>query len=160
MWLDIAIGVWLALSLLWGVRYGLIRTVFGLGGIVAGVAVAGAYYRELAGKIPLGDDKVAGIVAFVAVFVGVFVLAVIVGKVLYRLLHWAALGWLDYLGGGALGLLMGGVIAGAALTGVLRFFPEAGATVRGSQLARFLVESFPLVLNLLPREFRGLIPGD
>ena len=160
MWLDIAIGVWLALSLAWGVRYGLIRTVFGLGGIVAGVAIAGAYYRELAGKIPVNDEKVAGIIAFVAVFVAVFVAAVILGKILYRLFHWAALGWLDYLGGGALGLAMGGVIAGAALTGVLRFFPEAGATIQGSQVARFLVESFPLVLNLLPREFRGLIPGD
>jgi membrane protein required for colicin V production len=142
------------------VRYGLIRTIFGLGGIVVGVAIAGAYYQKLADKIPIGDDKAAGIIAFVAIFLAVFILAVILGKVLHKLFHWAALGWLDYLGGGILGLLMGGMIAGAALTGVLRFFPAAGATVQSSQLARFLVGSFPLVLNLLPREFQGLIPGD
>lgn len=156
MWIDIAIGAWLFIALLWGVRYGLVRTVFGLGGLVAGVALAGAYSGKLAGSIPL-DERIAGAIAFIAIFLAVFVAAVVAGRALYRLLHWASLGWIDYLGGAALGLLVGGAVAGAALTGVLRYFPEAAAAVNSSHLGKFLVENFPQVLQFLPEEFRGLL---
>jgi membrane protein required for colicin V production len=159
MWIDIGIGVWLFITLVWGIRYGLVRTVFGLGGLVAGVALAGAYSKELAGIIPL-DEKIAGVIAFIIIFIVVFIAAVILGRVLYKLLHWASLGWIDYLGGAVLGLLVGGVVAGAALTAVLRYFPESATAINASQLGRFLAENFPQILQVLPEEFRGLLPGD
>ncbi len=156
MWIDIAIGVWLLVTLIWGIKHGLIRMVFGLGGIVLGIILAGQYSKELAAKFPF-DDKVAGIVAFVLIFLLVLIAAVILGRILHRLFHWADLGWIDYLGGGILGLLIGAMVAGAALTAVLRYMPDAAPTIQGSRLGSFLVENFPLVLKLLPEEFRGLL---
>ena len=160
MVIDVAIGVWLLLALIWGIRHGLIRMVFGLGGIVLGIILAGQYSKELATKFPF-DEKIAGIVAFIVIFLLVFIVAVVVGRILYRLFRWASLGWIDYLGGGLLGLLIGAMVAGGALTAVLRYMPEAASTIQSSRLGSFLVENFPLVLQLLPEEFRGLLfKGD
>ena len=59
MWIDVGIGLWLLVTLVWGIRYGLVRTAFGLGGLVAGVALAGAYSRELADLIPLDETLIS-----------------------------------------------------------------------------------------------------
>ncbi len=159
MWIDVGIGLWLLVTLVWGIRYGLVRTAFGLGGLVAGVALAGAYSRELADLIPL-EEKIAGVVAFIAIFLVTFVAAVVLGRALHKLLHWATLGWVDCLGGGVFGLLVGGAVAGAALTAVLRYFPESASAINTSQLGKFLAENFPQILKVLPEEFRNLLPGD
>lgn len=154
MWLDAVLGVFLLLASAWGAKYGVVRALFGLGGIVAGVLLGGRYHGDLGTLLPIGDPEVAGAIAYALIFVLVWVAVVLFGHLVRRLLHWSALGWIDHLGGGIFGLAMGAVIAGAALTAALKFFPDSAGIISRSRLAGFLTETFPLVLNLLPEELR------
>ncbi|MGB2885089.1 MAG: CvpA family protein, partial [Dehalococcoidia bacterium] len=78
----------------------------------------------------------------------------VVTKLVRGFLGFLLLGWIDKFGGLVFGLVMGGVVAGALLSIVSKFFSSrVEATVADSALAAFLLDKFPFVLYLLPKEF-------
>jgi len=151
-WLDIVIIVVLALSVLNGLVQGFVRTVLGLAGLILGIYLAGRYYFALGNWLPITNTSVANIVAFVIILIGVMLLAGIVALFLRRLVSLIMLGWADKLLGAVCGLILGGLLCGAALA-LLSHFLNIEDTVSGSWLARFLLDHFPIVLGLLPDEF-------
>ncbi len=62
------------------------------------------------------------------------------------------LGLVNRLGGAVLGLFLAGIFCGAVLTMWVKFL-GAGNTIEDSAMARFLLDSFPVVLGLLPSDF-------
>ena len=155
-WLDIVIAVVLVISLISGLKNGLIRAVFSLAGIVGGVILAGHYYASLGRKIPLDNPQWAEIVAYVIIFIIVLIVALAIGSLVRKALHWVALGWVDRLVGAILGLAIGSIICGAVLIAVLKFFEPSNQVISNSALAAFLIDKFPLVLNLLPQDFQSV----
>lgn len=151
-WLDIVIIVVLALSVLGGLTRGFIGTVLGLAGLILGVYLAGRYYVAFGNWLPIANTSIANVVAFVIILVGIIVLAGIVAFFLRRLISLVMLGWADKLLGAVCGLILGGLLCGAALA-ILTHFLNIEATVSGSWLAGFLLDRFPIVLGLLPNEF-------
>ena len=151
-WLDIVIIVVLVLSVFGGLVQGFIRTVLGLAGLVLGIYLAGRYYAAFGEWLPIASTNVANTVAFVIILVGVMVLAGLVALFLRRLISAIMLGWADKLLGAVCGLILGGLLCGAALTMFSHFLNIEG-TVSGSWLAGFLLDRFPVVLALLPGEF-------
>jgi len=152
-WLDIILIVILAISVFGGLRNGLIKGVLGLAGIIVGVVLAGMYYVTLAGSLTfIPHEGAAKLTAFAIIFIVVLVIAGVVGTILSKLASAIMLGWLNRLLGGVLGLVIGGVFCGALLATWARFL-GTGGIVEDSALAGFLLNSFPLVLALLPGEF-------
>ncbi|MEE9202782.1 MAG: CvpA family protein [Dehalococcoidia bacterium] len=153
-WLDIALLVILGLATLWGLRRGLIGVVVPLVGLVVGIVLAGIFYTPIAEGIFSSEAAIARVAAFLIVLIAVMVVASMVSKVLTGMLSLVMLGWANRLAGGALGLVLSGVLLGAVLA-LVASFPVVGldSAVRGSALAALLVERFPLVLALLPEEF-------
>lgn len=155
-WLDIVILVALAIAVLVGLKFGLIKAVLLLAGIIVGVVLAGHYSAALGERLTfISSEGVAKGVAFAIIMVAVLVVAAIVAG----LLTWAArvvmLGWVNRLGGAILGLFLGAFFCGALLAMWVHFLGMPGA-IADSAIATILLDRLPMVMALLPGEFDGV----
>ena len=152
-WLDIVIGLVLVVSILLGLATGLVGMLISLAGLILGIFLAGKYYQALAGRlIFIPSDTAARIVAYVVILVVVIIVAAIVAGLVSRLVSAISLGWLDRLGGAVFGLVETAIFIGAILA-IWTKYGGGGDIVGNSFLGRFLLDKFPLVLDLLPSEF-------
>ncbi len=152
-WLDIVIIIVALLLGIVGLRQGIIRTVFGIAGLIGGIVLAGRYYDELAVVLSSSGATWVNIAAYAIILLATIIVAGVVGHFVAKLVHFAALGWLDRLVGCVLGVFIGGLLCAAVLAIVLKYYPGTEAAISQSGLARFLMEQFPLLLALLPGEF-------
>jgi membrane protein required for colicin V production len=152
-WLDIVIIVAAILLGIAGLRQGIIRTICGSAGLIAGIVLAGRYYSELAQLLFPAGATWAHIAAYVIILLATLLVAGVVGWLIAKLVHFAMLGWLDRLVGFILGVVIGGLICAAVFAIVLKYYPGAETIITQSAIARFLMEGFPLLWALLPDEF-------
>jgi membrane protein required for colicin V production len=152
-WLDIVIIVVAVLLGIAGLRQGIIRTVFGIAGLIGGIVLAGRYYGGLAALLSPAGALWANIAAYAIILLATLLIAGVVGHFVAKLVHFAALGWLDRLVGCVLGVVIGGLLCAAVLAIVGKYYPGAEAVISQSVIARFLMEQFPLLLALLPADF-------
>jgi membrane protein required for colicin V production len=155
-WLNIVIIVVALLSALWGLRQGVIKTVFGIAGLIGGIFLAGRYYSWLAALLSPSGATSANIAAYAIILIATLIVASVVGWLVAKLLHVVMLGWLDWLdklGGFVLGGVIGGLFCAAILAIVSKYYSGAEAVISQSMIAKFLMEGFPLLLALLPGEF-------
>jgi len=146
-WLDIVIIIVIALLGFAGLRQGLIRTVFGIAGLIGGIFLAGRYYAELAERLFPAGAIWGNIAAYAIILILTLVVAGVIGWLLAKLVSFVALGWLDRLVGLILGIVIGGLLFAAILAIALHFsdyYPGMEATINQSAIARFLVTAFPL----------------
>jgi membrane protein required for colicin V production len=144
-WLDIVIIVVVAALGIAGLRQGMIRTVFGIAGLIGGIFLAGRYYDELAALLFPSGATWANIVSYAIIAVATLVVAGVIGWLLAKLVNFAALGWLDKLVGCILGIVIGGLLCAAILAIVVKYYPGMEATINQSVIAKFLVGGFPLL---------------
>ncbi|MEW6141558.1 MAG: CvpA family protein [Chloroflexota bacterium] len=155
-WVDIIIvlvAIGYAFS---GFSQGVIRTVIGLIGLIAGIYLAGQFYPQVAATLFGSNQSWGPVIAWVIVFVVVNVAASVIGWVLSRVVKAVLLGWVDKLVGLAIGAIVGLLTCAALLAVVMKYLPATEATIAGSGLATFLLDKFPLVLGLLPSEFGSI----
>jgi membrane protein required for colicin V production len=155
-WLDIVILVVLAIAVLIGLKFGLIKTVLLLVGVIVGVVLAGHYSGPLGERLTfISSAGVAKGVAFAIIMIAVLVVAAIAAA----LLTWAAklvmLGWVNRLGGAILGLFLGAFFCGALLAMWVHFLGMA-EVIADSAIATVLLDRVPMVLALLPGEFSSV----
>jgi membrane protein required for colicin V production len=143
-WLTIVILIVVAGLGIVGLRQGLIRTVFGIAGLIGGIFLAGRYYKELAARVFPSSAYWGNIAAYAIIAIATLVVAGVLGWLLAKLVNFAALGWLDKLVGGVLGVVIGGLLCAAVLAVVINYYPDMQATIDQSIIARFLVAGFPL----------------
>jgi membrane protein required for colicin V production len=144
-WLTIVILIVVAGLGIAGLRQGLIRTVFGIAGLIGGIFLAGRYYDELAARIFPSSAYWGNIAAYAIIAIATLLVAGVVGWLLAKLVNFAALGWVDKLVGGILGVVIGGLLCAAVLAIVVKFYPDMQSTIDQSIIARFLVGGFPLL---------------
>lgn len=152
-WLDIVIIIVAVLLGLAGLRQGIIRTIFGIVGLIGGIALAGRYYDELAVLLSHGGATWASIASYVIILLATLIVAGVIGWLVAKLVHITMLGWLDRLVGFILGIVVGGLLCAAVLAIVSNYSPGIASVISQSRLARFLMEGLPLLLALLPDEF-------
>jgi membrane protein required for colicin V production len=146
-WLDILIIIVLILLGVAGLRQGLIRTVFGIAGLIGGIFLAGRYYDELAARLFPSGAIWGNIAAYAIILIATLVVAGVIGWLLAKLINFAALGWLDKFMGFILGVVIGALLFAAILAIVLHFadyYPGMEATINESAIGSFLVTAFPL----------------
>jgi membrane protein required for colicin V production len=157
-WLDIVIVVVAALLGFVGLRKGIIRTAFGIAGLIGGIVLAGRYYGGLAALLSPSEAIWAAIAAYAIILIATLVAASVVGWFVARLAHIVMLGWLDRLVGCILGVFIGSMLCAAVLAIAGMYHPGMEAVIAQSAIARFLMGGFPLLLALLPEEFDSI--GD
>jgi membrane protein required for colicin V production len=152
-WLDIVIIILIVVQVFMGLRSGIIKMLFTVAGVIIGVVLAGRFSDSLAGVLSfISDPGIAKAVAFAVILIAVMIVATLAA----RLVKWAVsavlMGWIDHLGGAILGLFLGFVFCGAALTMWIKFLGISDV-LQQSVLAGFLLNGFPIVMGLLPSEF-------
>jgi len=152
-WLDIVIIVVAVLLGLAGLRQGIIRTVFGIAGLIGGIVLAGRYYDGLAALLSPTGATWANIAAYAIILIATLIVASVIGWFVAKLVHIVMLGWLDRLVGCVLGVAIGSLLCAAILAIVGKYYPGTEAVISQSVIAKFLMGGFPLLLALLPEEF-------
>lgn len=164
-WLDIVITVILLLSILQGIRSGLIKSVFSIAGITAGLICAIVFYS-------IGSDFLSGLInipRFIAdalSFITIFSLSAafvhLVGSFLSAITRLSLIKLADKAGGSAAGLVIGLALIGVILI-LLTAFPLYGGFedhVEQSYLAPQIIETtvfvYEEISNLLSLELPRL----
>jgi membrane protein required for colicin V production len=126
-WVDWAIVIFLAVSVLGGLQQGFFRSVCSLGGLVLGLVLAAWNYARIAALLrPLVRiEAVADTIGFLLIALLVMVLAGGLGSILAKTLHQLGLGCLDRLAGGVFGLLQGALMVTLCILVAVAFFPTA-----------------------------------
>ena len=146
-WLDIVIITTLVIGLIVGWRMGLFGAIFTTGGLIVGVLLAARFSDNVSEGITdaASSDSVATVIAYGIILFVVFVAAQVLRTIIKGILKLVFLGWVDVLGGLALGLVMGVVLSGALITMLARY---------SSNLPLDLLELAPgEVISDLPMEF-------
>ncbi len=155
-WLDVVIIVFLVITTFTGLSKGFIKSIIPLLGIILGVVLAGRFYGSVADWLStwLHSSSQANIAGFVIIFAAVVIVSLIVASLLSKFLSLLFLGFIDKLGGAALGFVIGGFICGALLTLITKYnFTGMEGSIHNSALASFFVNRFNMVLPFLPKEF-------
>jgi len=86
-----------------GTRQGIIKTVFGIAGLIGGIVLAGRYYDELAAVLSSSGATWVNIAAYAIILIATLIVAGVIGRLVAKLVHLVLLGWLDRLVGCILG---------------------------------------------------------
>ncbi len=157
-WIDWAILLVMALSVLGGLAQGFFRSVCSLGGLLLGLALAAWNYARLAAVLlPLVRIKpVANTIAFLLIALLVMGLAALLGKVLFKLFHHMGLGCLDRLAGAAFGFFQGALLVTLIVLVAVAFFPEA-QWLADARLPRLFFGACHLSTHMTPAELADRI---
>ena len=152
-WLDIVIIILLVVPTLIGLKNGIIKAAFTVAGVIVGVVLAGKFSGQLGEAMTfISDPGWAKVVAYAIILVVVMVIASIGAKLVKNVLEAILLNWINRLGGAILGLALGFFFCAGVLSMWIMFLGP-GDTVTNSIMAKFLLDTFPIVLGLLPAEF-------
>lgn len=152
-WLDIVILVMLVIPTFIGMKAGIIKAILSLAGVIVGVILAGHFYTTLAGQLTfITQRSLAEIVAFGMILIGVMIVAAVAAALIKWVVSAVMMGWVNRLGGAVFGFFVGAVSSGAMLTMWANFLGP-GDAIANSALAQILLDTFPIILALLPAEF-------
>jgi len=159
-WLDIAIVLIIGAFTISAFSSGLIREVVTLVSAVVGVVFAGLFYDDLKRDLLvfIHDDEAALFFSFLALFGSVYLTGQLVAMMLKRTASLLLLGWADKAGGAAFGFLKGLVLVEVLLI-LFVTYPQIGLqrAIDGSALASVFLDAVPLLLAILPGEFRHAV---
>lgn len=153
-WLDIVLAIVLVIGVVLGVKAGLIKMVVSLAGLILAIFLAGRFYVRLGEAMTfIPTEQAARVVAYVIIFFVVMIIAAIIAWLLTKFVSAILLGWINRLVGGIVGLLVGAIFCGAILAIWVKYTSMGADVISGSAIGKFLLNTFPLVLALLPSEF-------
>lgn len=147
-----------------GFWYGLIQTLGGIVGVIAGAIIAGRTYAVAGGWLGGVGDR-AGLgqwLAFTVIFVvvnrAVAIATGSVGKILNVVKIVPGVGSINRLGGALVGLVEGALVLGllVGLAQRLEVSPSLTAYLEGSRVASLLGSIGSSLMPLLPEAIRGV----
>jgi len=143
-WLDVVLAVVLVVSTAAGFAKGFFRLGVGLAATFLAFVLA-AWFYDAAGAwaIPYTSSRgIANFVGFVLIFLSVMVAGALLGRLLAHFFKWIGLSWLDRTGGGAVGLVRGGLISLAIVVLISAFLPgDPPPAVLHSRIAPYVLDS-------------------
>jgi membrane protein required for colicin V production len=136
-----------------GFAQGFFRSVFSLGGLVVGLAVAEWNYPMIA--VPLNrlvqSEEISDIIAFILIAIVIMAIASIVGNFFAKAIKSIGLGCLDRLAGGIFGFFQGILLVTLAILVTVAFYPQAHWLVE-SRLPRHFFAALHLSTHASPEQ--------
>ncbi len=182
--LDWVLLVLFVLGALWGYKSGLVDGLLTVVAVYVAMVLSGQFAGRIVGIFTdsVESDALSTAIGYVVIFALVFLASRVVAKIIRTTLTVMFLGWVDKLGGMALGLIAGFLIAGAAVTVLARFTytfegPDASGNVIEQAASKFvtdtarekldeqlaqstLTEAIVEVRSALPGAALGMMPDD
>jgi len=148
----------LAFSTIQAFFRGLLREIFSIIGLAAGILLAAWNYPFLASLLArfITNPAIANVVAFLLIAAGVMVVAAIGGRMVHTAAHAIGLGFFNRLGGAAFGLARGWLACVAVLMAVTAFLPPTD-WVKNSRLAPYFLAGAHAVSFVVPHDLEQLI---
>jgi membrane protein required for colicin V production len=152
-WVDWAIVVMLAVSVLTGFSHGFLRSVCSLAGLILGLGFAAWNYdRAAALLLPMVHvEAVANAIGFILIALMVMLVANLIGALLSKAVHKLGLGCLDRLAGGVFGFFQGALLVTITILVVVAFFPQAHWLAE-ARLPKFFFGALHLGVRVSPAE--------
>ena len=147
-WILIA---FLALSVISAFRRGIITVLFSIGGLLAGIVIAGWTYPRLASiLLPFIESREwSAVLAFVFIVAGVMFAAFLAGLAIKKAVAAIGLGLVDRLLGAFFGLIRGALLIMVFLTVLAAFLPHS-PWLRNSRLAPYFLAGTHAVSFVVP----------
>ncbi|MEE8470543.1 MAG: CvpA family protein [Dehalococcoidia bacterium] len=158
-WLDIFLLIALGVFAFVGLRIGVIKAILLLLTLVMVITVAGRAYafasQWLGGYI--SDPFWTNVLTSVLIVIAILFMVIVAALILKGMLALLLLGWFDRVGGAAVCLAAGAVLAGVllAIASKSPFFDVAGATANSS-VATVVLDRFPMILDFLSDQVGSL----
>ncbi len=137
---------------------GIIKVLFSLAGLIAGLLLACWNYPAVALSLNrwIGNLEAAQIVAFLIILTLVMVVFSVVASLLRRTVSAIGLGFIDRLLGALFGLLRGVLLGVAAMMAIAAFLP-GNSWVKNSQLSPYFLAGAHALSFVVPEDFRKQI---
>jgi membrane protein required for colicin V production len=137
---------------------GIIREIFSLGGLIAGILIASWNYNRLAMYLQrlIATPSVAEMVSFLLLVIGVMVLSALLGRALNRTAHAIGLGFFDRILGAVFGFARGCLFGVAILMAIAAFYPHS-TWIKNSQLSSYFLAGAHAVSFVVPHDLQQRI---
>jgi membrane protein required for colicin V production len=157
-WLDWAIVIVLAASVVGGFAQGFFRTACSLVGLILGLSLAAWNYGRVAAVFlpAVRVPAIADAIGFFLIALVVMALANLAGNFLGKALNWLGLGCLDMIAGAVLGFFQGVVLVTIILLVIVAFFPRQPWLTR-SELPRQFFGALHLSTQMTPAELANRV---
>jgi len=157
-WLDVALLLILAVSIVTSFRKGLSREIIGLVSTVLAMLLGIWFYGTAGGILQpyLSSRAAANFAGFFLVFGAVMLCGVLVSHVVGKFLRVTGLSIVDHALGAGFGFLRGTLIAVALIMGLLAFSPSQRPpdSVVNSRLSPYVVDTARVFAAMAPRELK------
>jgi membrane protein required for colicin V production len=108
--LDILFAVVGLISLIIGIRRGMVSELFRFLALVVGFLAAFLFYPRAAAYAAFAPPQLAATLSFITIFIVAALVVLGIGWVIRKIVHLTPLGWIDHLFGGIFGLLKAGFL--------------------------------------------------
>ncbi|HYZ87229.1 MAG TPA: CvpA family protein [Bryobacteraceae bacterium] len=156
-WLDLVFGLIIAVSVISGVRKGMVRIGIGFAATIAAFLLA-AWFYGTAGSMLLntvGSRPVANLLGFLIVFTAVMAVGALISFLMGRMLKVVGLSWADRAIGGLFGLVRAALVCVVLLMMMLAFpLGSFRQSVARSHLAPYVIETSRILSAATPHEIR------
>lgn len=158
---DWIIVLMLAGAVIAGLVQGLVRSAFGLGGLLLGLVLGAWNYGRAAAILQpvVRSWGIANTIGFLLIAIVVAAVTTGVGNILSKMLHQIGLGCLDRLAGGVFGFFQGALLVTLCILVTVAFFPDA-KWLTESRLPRHFFAACHLSTNVSPEGLRKLVRED
>ena len=159
-WIDAAIIILIAWFTFSAFSAGIIREIVTITGVALGIVLAGLFYQDLASDVRLAVDNenASNIIAFLLIFGSCFLAGQLAAMLLKQTASLLMLGTFDHLFGAAFGFVKGMAVVEVALI-LFVTFPAFGLKdhIHDSMLGPMFLNGIPILLRILPVEFRNAV---
>ena len=163
-WVDFVILATLALPTLAGFRVGLIRVVTGLASIAIGIMLATTFWRQVAALVEpfVTDERLAAFIGYSSIIILTVIAGIVVAFLLRTVLTMLLLGWVDKVGGIAVGFVLGSIIVTAMIFALESFGGNFGRDALAASGFSGYFDFLVPVLEVLAGEidFPSVSPSD
>lgn len=157
MILDIVLGIIIILFFIWGLAKGIVRNIFGLLGVIAGILLASRYAPNFI--IAHSKWEFAKELSFIVLFIIVFLVIYLIGQLIYKLLSTMKISFIDHLMGGVLGIVKGCIIVWIICFIVL-VFPNGNEKIKASKISTFILTEMRFLNSYLPESWQDNLDVD
>ena len=145
---DIIFAIFSLILVILGIRRGFIEEIMRLIAVVAGFICALIFYRQFIPKISFLKlpPEFAAVASFIIIFLGVAVAAILLGKIIKKVIRMTMLGMADRMGGACFGLLKAFFIGWIFVIAVSSLpFPGFAWTLKKSRTFSFFAAISPVL---------------